>query len=171
VANGGKYVVAHTAPNVNGAHSLAAAAEKATREGRRLFGFYGSNVAHLPYRTADGNYDPTNGIEGTAESYSAADRNANPTLADMTRAALKVLAAEPGRPFALFVEAGDVDFGLHDHNLDNAIGVVFSGEDAVLAIIKWVEEHSNWDDSDLIVTSDHGHYLVIDDPAALAKPQ
>jgi alkaline phosphatase len=169
VANGGKYVVAHTAPNVNGARSLADAAERAAREGRRLFGFYGSNVAHLPYRTADGNYDPTNGIEGTAETYSGADRDANPTLADMTRAALKVLSAEPGRPFALFVEAGDVDFGLHDNNLDNAIGAVYSGEDAVLAIIKWVEEHSNWDEAVLIVTADHGHYLVIDDPAALAK--
>jgi alkaline phosphatase len=86
----------------------------------------------------------------------------------MTRAALTVLGAEKQRPFALFVEAGDVDFALHDNNLDNAIGAVFSGEEAVQVIIKWVEEHSSWDEAVLIVTADHGHYLVLDDPKALA---
>jgi alkaline phosphatase len=91
-----------------------------------------------------------------------------PTLADMTRAALTVLAAKPGQPFALFVEAGDVDFALHQNNLDNAVGAVYSGEEAVKAVLDWVEAHSNWDDSALIVTADHGHYLVIDDPEALA---
>ena len=86
----------------------------------------------------------------------------------MTEAALTVLARRPDQPFALFVEAGDVDFALHDNNLDNAVGAVYSGEDAVHAIIDWVETHSNWDDSLLIVSSDHGHYLVLDDPKALA---
>src|SRR5262249_32917212 len=110
VANGGRYVVAQTAPNVKGARSLRLAAERAARDGRRLFGFYGTNTSHLPFRTADGGYDPANGIKGTAEVYSAADRDQNPTLADMTRAALTVLSARKGRPFALFVESGDVDF-------------------------------------------------------------
>jgi alkaline phosphatase len=168
VSNGGKYVVVQTAPNVNGARSLAAAAGRAAAGGHRLFGFYGTNVSHLPFRTADGNYDPANGIAGLAESYSASDRDENPTLADMAGAALEVLSAEKGRPFALFVEAGDVDFGLHDNNLDTAVGAVYSGEDAVKAIIKWVETNSNWDESVLIVTADHGHYLVLDDPEALA---
>jgi alkaline phosphatase len=168
VVNHGKYVVVQTALNVNGARSLSAAAELAAREGRRLFGFYGTTVNHLPFRTADGNYDPVAGIEGKTESYTPADRDQNPTLADMTRAALAVLGAEKHRPFALFVEAGDVDFALHDNNLDNAIGAVFSGEEAVEAIINWVEKNSNWDESVLIVTADHGHYLVLDDPKALA---
>ena len=39
----------------------------------------------------------------------------------------------------------------------------YSGEEAVRAVIRWVESHSNWDDSVLIVSSDHGHYLVVDD--------
>ena len=86
----------------------------------------------------------------------------------MTRAGLSVLSASKGQPFAFFVEAGDVDFGLHDNNLDTAIGAVYSGEEAVTAIIEWVEANSNWDESVLIVTADHGHYLVIDDPNALA---
>jgi alkaline phosphatase len=86
----------------------------------------------------------------------------------MTRAALTVLTAKPGQPFALFVEAGDVDFALHANNLDNAVGAVHSGEDAIKAVIAWVETHSNWDDSAMIVAADHGHYLVVDDLDALA---
>ncbi len=169
VNHGGRYVVTQTAANVNGAESLHKAAQQAARDGRRLFGFYGTNVAHLPYRTADGNPDPAKGIKGTAEVYSEADLQQNPTLADMTRAALTVLSARPEQPFALFVEAGDVDWALHDNNLDNAIGAVISGEEAVQAIIDWVESHSNWDESVLIVSADHGHYLVLDDPSALAR--
>ena len=71
-----------------------------------------------------------------------------------------MLSAHPGQPFILFVEAGDVDFALHANNLDNAIGAIFSGEEAVGTIVRWVETHSNWDESVLIVSSDHGHYLV-----------
>ena len=87
----------------------------------------------------------------------------------MTEAALTVMGAKPGQPFALFIEAGDVDFALHANNLDNAIGAIFSGEEAVQTVIKWVESHSNWDESVLIVSSDHGHYLVVDDPRALTE--
>ena len=87
----------------------------------------------------------------------------------MTEAALEgVRPTSPAAPFALFVEAGDVDFALHDNNLDNAIGAVLSGDDAVKAIIAWVEKNSNWDDAALIVTADHGHYLVVDKPEAIA---
>jgi alkaline phosphatase len=168
VTNGGKYVVVQPSRGVRGALAIQAAAERAARQGKRLFGFFGTSTNHLPYRTADGGYDPAPGIKGTAETYTEADRLENPTLAEMTRAALTVLAADPQRPFALFVEAGDVDFALHDNNLDNAIGAIYSGEEAIQVIIDWVEAHGGWDDSVLIVTADHGHYLVIDDPEALA---
>ncbi len=166
--NGGKYVVVTTQLEVKGDDALAMAAEKAASEDKRLFAFFGTNTSHLPFRTADGDYRTAAGIKGTRESYSLDDIQENPKLADMTRAALKVLSAKKGEPFALFVEAGDVDFALHDNNLDNAVGAVISGDDAVRVVIEWVEQNSNWDDSILIVTADHGHYLVIDDPKALA---
>ena len=177
VRNGGKYVVVETTAKVDAAEALAAAAKKAAAEDHRLFGFFGrTGQSHLPYRTADGGYDPVPGISvsnsvysaSKAEVYTDADRVEQPRLVDLTNAAIAVLAARPGQPFALFVEAGDVDFALHDNNLDNAIGAVLSGDDAVKAIIAWVEKNSNWDDSALIVTADHGHYLVIDDPSAIA---
>jgi alkaline phosphatase len=169
VKNGGKYVVVQTTPGVNGAAALSEAADRAAKGDHRLFGFYGkASINHLPYRTADGGYDPVAGITGKADKYTPEDLLETPKLADLTRAAIAVLANKPGRPFALFVEAGDVDFALHDNNLDNAIGAVISGDEAVRAIIAWVEKNSNWDDSAMIVTADHGHYLVIDDPAAIA---
>jgi alkaline phosphatase len=86
----------------------------------------------------------------------------------MTKAASTVLAAKRDHAFALFIEAGDVDFALHANNLDNAIDAVDGGEEAVRAVICWVESHSNWDESLIVVSADHGHYLVLDDPQALS---
>ncbi|MBX6315681.1 MAG: alkaline phosphatase [Isosphaeraceae bacterium] len=167
VEQGGRYVIAQTTPGRLGSEVIREAAARAAREGHRLFGLFGTKFNHLPYRTADGDYRPAKGIKGTAEKYGEDDLKQNPTLADLTRAALTVLGAKPGQPFALFVEAGDVDFALHDNNLDNAIGAVLSGEEAVRVIIDWVETQSNWEDSVLLVGADHGHYLVLDDPRAL----
>jgi alkaline phosphatase len=168
LAQGGPYVVAQRTAGARGYESLASAAQRAAEEGRRLFGFYGTRSGHLPYRTADGGYDPSKSYTGVAEVYQPADLLENPSLAEMARAALTVLSAEPGRPFALFVEAGDVDFALHENNLDNAIGATISGEEAVKVVFDWVERHSNWDESVVIVTADHGHYLVLDDPTVIA---
>jgi alkaline phosphatase len=174
VANGGQYVVVHTEPEVDGGRALQRAAVEAAGRSARLFGFFGrAGLDHLPFRTADGGYDPApsigkGGKPAEAEEYTPADRTEQPTLAQMTEAALTVLARRPDQPFALFIEAGDVDFALHANNLDNAVGAVYSGEEAVRAVIRWVEKNSNWDDSLLLVSSDHGHYLVVDDPRALA---
>jgi alkaline phosphatase len=167
VNNGGKYVVVHTEPGKNGAEILIAGASKAAEKDRRLFGFFGTKtISHLPYRTTDGDFRPASGLTSRAESYTSDELAETPTLVDMTRAALVTLGASK-KPFALFVEAGDVDWALHDNNLDSAIGAVFSGEEAIKAIIAWVEANSSWDESVLIVTADHGHYLVIDDAETL----
>ena len=155
----------------NGDAVLKAAAEQAAAEKHRLFGFFGTPQGHLPYQTADGAFDPAPGLSGKAEEYTPADIAENPTLAEMTEAAIHVLSADPDQPFALFVEPGDVDWALHDNNLDNAVGAVYSGEVAIKAIIDWVEANSSWDESAVIITADHGHYLVIDDPEALAASE
>lgn len=166
----GRYVVAQTAVGSNGGKALAEAAALAKSTNKRLFGFYGtSRFNHLPFRTADGKFDPAPDLNGKAEGYTESDLFEQPTLADMTTAALTVLADPAGKtPFVLFIEAGDVDFALHANNLDNAVGAVYSGEAAIKAVTAWVEAHSNWDDSAMVVTGDHGHYLVVDDIKALA---
>lgn len=168
VRNGGKYTVAVRTAGTAGAEGLRQAAQQAIRDKTRLLGFYGVGKyeGHLPYRTANGDYLPTLGKRKVAEEYTAADVRENPTLAEMTTAALDVLSRNP-KGFWLLVESGDVDWANHDNNIDNSIGAVLSGDAAVKVITDWVEQNSNWDESLLIVTSDHGHFLVIDQPEAL----
>ena len=163
----GEYVVAMRTAGVEGTASLAAAASTAARDGQRLLGFFGvAEYEHLPYRTADGDFWPAPDHDLAQERYTDADLLENPTLAEMTVAALEVLGAG-GRGFWLMVEAGDVDWANHDANVDNAIGAVLDGDAAVRVITDWVEAHSNWDESLLIVNADHGHYLVIVEPEDL----
>jgi alkaline phosphatase len=66
------------------------------------------------------------------------------------------------------VEAGDVDWGSHANNIDTAIGAVKSGDAAFQAVVKWIERHGGWNDTAVIVTSDHGHMFVLTDPQAFA---
>lgn len=165
VANGGKYVVAQRTAGRLGSEVLQQATQQAVKKDARLFGFFGVGGGHLPYATADGKYDPTRGVS-TGERYSRQDVEENPTLAELTTAALQVLQ-ENSTGFYLMVEAGDVDWANHNNNIDDAIGAVYCGEAAFRVITDWVEKNSNWDESCLIVTADHGHYFVLDDPRAL----
>ncbi|HEY3968831.1 MAG TPA: alkaline phosphatase [Planctomycetaceae bacterium] len=165
-ANKGKYVVAMRTAGVNGRDRLAGQARQAAQKGQRLFGFYGKVKGHLPFQTADGAYNPTIGNTLKAEEYTAADLDENPKLADMTAAALTVLEKNL-KGFWLMVEAGDVDWANHDDNIDNSIGAVNSGDAAVQTITDWVERRSNWNESLLIVTADHGHYFVFEKPELL----
>ncbi|HEY4313505.1 MAG TPA: alkaline phosphatase [Pirellulales bacterium] len=169
VRHGGNYRVVQREAGRNGPEALATAADDAGQHGQRLFGFFGAKTGHLPFATADGQYDPAVGVRKLAEVYSAEDRHENPTLADMTRAALRVLSTNP-RGFWLMVEAGEVDWANHDDNLDNSIGAVMCGDAAFHAVTDWVEEHNCWNDTAVILTADHGHYLHLTDPKALLEP-
>jgi alkaline phosphatase len=65
------------------------------------------------------------------------------------------------------VEDGDVDWAAHGNNLDGAIGATLSGDAAFRALTGWIESHGGWTDTVVIVTSDHGHMLVLTRPEAL----
>jgi alkaline phosphatase len=166
LANGGKYRVALRTTGQNGCDLLREQARRSADQRERLLGFFGGPGGHLPFRTADGDYTPTLGRSKKAETYTPADITENPTLADMTSAALTVLEKRE-KGFWLMVESGDVDWANHDNNIDSSIGAVVSGDMAVKVITDWVEKHSNWSESLLIVTADHGHYLVLDQPELL----
>jgi alkaline phosphatase len=168
VAHGGRYRVVQRRPGVSGQQALAAAAKKAAENHERLLGLFGAwDRSHLPYSTADGNYNPTVGVKKTAEKYTPADIAENPKLAHVSLAALEVLSQNP-KGFWLMIEAGDVDWANHDDNLDNSIGAIFDGDDAVRAVTAWVESHGGWDNTVLIVTADHGHYFHLTRPETMA---
>ncbi|TWT53540.1 Alkaline phosphatase 4 precursor [Rubripirellula amarantea] len=165
IENGGKYVVAKRTSGTSGRKVLMKAAEQAADNDQRLLGFFG--LEHLPFQTADGDYKPTFDVAGT-EKYSDADLHENPTLAEMTAAALTVLERSIDG-FWLMIECGDVDWANHANNLDNSIGAVLSGDEAFQVVTKWVDDNRAWDVTAVIVTADHGHYLVIDDPQKIAE--
>ena len=171
-ASGGRYVVAMRTAGENGKELLMAAAKRAAETGQRLLGYFGVGgnqsyvTGHLPFASADGDFKPAPGIDKKPIKYTAADLDENPTLADMTEAALEVLSSDDG-PFWIMIEAGDVDWANHSHNLDASIGAVNSGDKAVKAVTDWVEKHSNWDESVMVLTGDHGHYLIVDEPQCL----
>lgn len=170
VDNGGNYFVVTRYAGENGAELLTDAALLAATDGSRLFGFFGVEGGHLPFQTADGNYDPTRGVDRT-EKYSEEDVSENPKLSDMAVAALDVLGSRidsgANKGMWLMVEAGDIDWANHNNNIDDAIGAVLSADEAFSKVVRWVEQNSSWDDTALILTSDHGHMMVLDDPKAL----
>ena len=167
---GGRYVTAVRTAGRDGSELLREAVAATLIGDHRLLGWFGNGRygGHLPFATADRHYDPAQGEKKQAEQYSPADLMENPTLAEMTTAAIDVLARD-GQPFWLMVESGDVDWANHDDNVDNSIGAVNSGDDAVRVITDWVDAHSNWKESLVIVTADHGHMLNFLKPELLLE--
>ena len=172
VDNGGDYFVVQRHEGESGAELLADAALLAATDGNRLFGFFGGNGGHLPFRTADGAYDPTRGVS-RADRYKKSDVKENPTLANMATAALEVLESRTksgvNKGMWLMVESGDIDWANHNNNLDDSIGAVLSADEAFSEIVAWVEKNSSWEETALILTADHGHMMVLDDLKALIE--
>ena len=165
----------------NAAQTLAnTAASLDPEKGDRLLGLYGARGqdGNLPVSSADGDYSTTglamftnNATKGlnpdtvrpllageTTASFIAKERNENPTLDDLTRAALSVLGKDPDG-FWLMVEGGDIDWSAHDNNIDNLIGTVLDFDKAVGSTINWINQNGGWAENQLIVTADHDHYL------------
>ncbi|QDV27396.1 alkaline phosphatase [Aureliella helgolandensis] len=172
VANGGNYVIAERTAGQPGPDVLNAGVQAAIENKQRLLGYFGASKGHLPFQTADGGYNPVantgNASSAKAESYSSADIEENVTLSQMTTAALEVLDARSER-WWLMIEAGDVDWGNHSNNIDNSIGAVLSGDMAFKTLVDWVDAQDGWEETFVVVTSDHGHYLVLDQPELLAQ--
>lgn len=106
----------------------------------------------------------------TLQSNRSGDRKAPPyavplteDMPDMTtlmRAALNVLNQNP-KGFFLMGEGGAVDWASHANDPGRMIEEQIDFDKAVEAAAAWVEEHSSWDETLLIVTADHEcGYLV-----------
>jgi alkaline phosphatase len=78
----------------------------------------------------------------------------------MTRGALNVLERDEDG-FFLMVEGGAVDWAAHANNLPRIIEEQIDFNRAVEAAVRWVETESSWDETLVIVTSDHGNGLLL----------
>lgn len=83
----------------------------------------------------------------------------SPDLATMTKGALNIISQDEDG-FFLMVEGGAVDWAAHANNLPRLIEEQIDFNRAIEASVAWVEENSNWDETLIIVTSDHGNGLI-----------
>lgn len=79
-----------------------------------------------------------------------------PDLATMTLGALNVVSKND-KGFFLMVEGGAVDWAAHANNLPRIVEEQIDFNLAVEAAVNWVEKNSSWDETLLIVTTDHGN--------------
>ena len=77
-----------------------------------------------------------------------------PSLKTMTLGALRVLEANPQGLF-LMVEGGAIDWANHNNQAGRMIEEQVSFVETIEAVVTWVETHSNWDETLLIITADH----------------
>ncbi len=83
-----------------------------------------------------------------------------PDLATMTQGALNYLGqGESG--FFLMVEGGAVDWAAHANQADRMVEEQVDFNQALQAVEEWVAANSSWDETLLIVTTDHGNALPL----------
>ncbi|XP_068089434.1 intestinal-type alkaline phosphatase 1-like [Hyperolius riggenbachi] len=79
----------------------------------------------------------------------------DPTLADMTEKAIKILRKNP-KGFFLFVEGGRIDHGHHDSNAKNSLTEAIEFDKAIKKAGEMTSEH----DTLTVVTADHSHVFT-----------
>jgi alkaline phosphatase len=77
-----------------------------------------------------------------------------PTLAEMVNGALNVLDNNP-KGFFVMIEGGAADWASHDNQKGRLIEEMKSFDEAVKAVVDWVNTSSNWSETLVIVTGDH----------------
>jgi alkaline phosphatase len=77
-----------------------------------------------------------------------------PTLTEMSKGALNVLSKNP-EGFFIMIEGGAIDWACHSNQKGRLIEEMKSFNEAVEAVVRWIETNSSWDETLLIVTGDH----------------
>lgn len=84
-------------------------------------------------------------------------RNSNePSLLEMTQKSLEILKRNP-HGFVLLVEGGRIDHGHHEGIAQRALSEIAEFEKTV----EYVRNHTNEEDTLLIVTADHSHVFTM----------
>ena len=96
------------------------------------------------------------GVPGKQETepYQAPLNEGLPTLSEMSLGALNVLSRDEDG-FVLMIEGGAIDWMCEDNLSARLIEEQVDFDKTVEAVVGWIESNSNWDETLLIVTSDH----------------
>ena len=98
---------------------------------------------------------PILGLFNDSHMSYAAENSAEPSLVEMTKAALSILKKEDDG-FFLIVEAGRIDHGHHAGNAYNALHETIELSDAVDSVLAQVD----LSDTLVVVTADHSHVMT-----------
>lgn len=160
--NSSEYVFAERTAGVDGGATILAKASEAASAGKKLFGLFGGIGGNFEYHT------PSNDGSATITRGSLE----NPTLADASTAALKVLSQNKNG-FFLMIEQGDIDWSNHANDYKSMIGGMWDLDQAVKAVEAFVDipgDDIDWSNTIVIVTSDHGNsFMRINTAKNLAK--
>jgi alkaline phosphatase len=130
-----------------------------------------SKVFGLPQVFETLQFNRTAAVQGSAATPSGVAYIQNvPALATMTKAALNVLDDDPDGLF-LMVEGGAVDWAAHlkdtgvnpdgtsTGKTERLIEEMIDFNNSVEVVIEWVETHGGWDQTLVIINTDHGNGL------------
>ncbi|MDP8244249.1 MAG: alkaline phosphatase [Candidatus Hinthialibacter antarcticus] len=86
--------------------------------------------------------------------YEEALISASPTMTELMAAALNVLNQDEDG-FVLMAEGGAVDWASHGNQPGRMIEEQIDFDRAIEYTVAWVEKHSSWDETALLITADH----------------
>lgn len=90
-----------------------------------------------------------------AAPFAVPPNDAVPSLATMTRAGLNVLDHASAEGFFAVVEGGAIDWAGHDNQTGRLIEEQVAFNEAVDAVVEWVDDSSGWEETLVVVTADH----------------
>lgn len=148
-----EYVFVERTASATGAGLLDAATTAALSGSKKLFGLFGGLGGNFEYYTVANAPGAPAFTQGSTE---------NPTLAQCTTAALKVLTNNGTSTAGSFVmiEQGDIDWANHANHFPNMIGGMYDLDEAVKAAVAFVDtpgDAVDWNNTLIIVTADHSN--------------
>lgn len=161
--NSTEYVLAERAAGVDGNTTIAAKATEAVTGGKKLFGLFGNSGGQFDYPVPSNTPGAPSVTRGSME---------NPSLAEASKAALKVLS-QNSNGFFLMIEQGDIDWANHANDFKSMVGGIYDLNETVKSVEAFVDQpgdNIDWNNTVVVVTSDHGNsYMRIDTAKTLQK--
>jgi alkaline phosphatase len=145
-----QYVFVERQAGMDGGMSVLAAAKEAVANGKKLFALYGG---------PGGSFESPEAKDLPGTPLVTRPIRENPTFAEGTLAALEVLSRDPNG-FFLMAEQGDIDWANHDNDFRRMVGTIKDLHDGVQAVVDFVNQPGDdiaWNNTLLMVTSDHGN--------------
>ncbi len=146
-----EYIFVERTAGVDGGLSILKAAQQAVAENKKLFGLFGME--------GGGNFESLEPYNLPGTPLVRQVTRENPTLAEASLAALKVLSQNENG-FFVMIEQGDIDWANHANDFQRMVGTLKDLHDSVQAVIDFVNQPNDgidWSNTLLIVTSDHSN--------------